>query len=194
MRKKWLSYMGQGSAAVFILYIIPMFFPSLFFPYFRKDIYVLIGVLLSFLLYLFMWRDFSRMREEGVIPKDAKFSFISNLLFFTFFLSIPLLSPYQEAESSCVPSLLLYFLVLVFLSDSLSIRFGPVKGHLIPIIISCSIFPILAQAGLKVIMILLFLLAYFIASILDIRRNRFPYFVLAYLMRENILRTSANAV
>jgi len=186
MRKKWLSYIGQGLAVTFILYIIPMFFPGLFFPYFRKDMYVLIGVLLSLLLYLFMWRDFNRMREEGVIQKDAKFSFISNLLFFTFFLSIPLLSPYQEAESSCVPSLLLYFLVLVFLSDSLSRRFGPVKGHLIPIIISCSIFPLLAQAGLKIIMILLFLLAYFIASILDIRRNRFPYFVLAYLERKSI--------
>jgi hypothetical protein len=185
MEGKWLSYMSSGLAAAFILYIIPIISPFPFYSYFwsiviqNKDIYVLIGVLLSSLLYLFMWMNFNRMREEGAIPKDANFSFISNLLFFTFFLSIPLLSPYSEEEEHYIPYFsLLFFTLSVVFSVSLSKHFKPVEGYFITMIIFCSFsLLLLTQASLKFITVFLISLAYFITSILDVRRNRFPYFL-----------------
>jgi MFS family permease len=179
MEEKWLSYMSSGLAVVFILYIIPMFFLDTFFLYFRKDIYVLIGVLLSFLLYICSWKEFNRIREKDTMFKNFKFSFISNLLFFTFFLSIPLLSPYSEEEEHYIPYFsLLFFTLSVVFSVSLSKHFKPVKGYFITMIIFCSFsLLLLTQASLKFITIFLISLAYFIASILDVRRNRFPYFL-----------------
>jgi hypothetical protein len=184
MRKKWLSYMSSGLAVVFILYIIPMFFLDTFFLYFRKDIYVLIGVLLSFLLYICSWKEFNRIRERDAMFKNFKFSFISNLLFFTFFLSIPLLAPYPEVGSFILGSLSIVFFAFVSISIYQSMVLGPVKGHLMSIILFCiyAIISISIKTGLNYKILSLLPLAYFIASMLEMRRNRFPSGFLLLLM------------
>jgi hypothetical protein len=183
MEGKWLSYMSSGLAVVFILYIIPMFFLDTFFLYFRKDIYMLIGVLLSSLLYICSWKEFNRIRKKDTMFKNFKFSFISNFLFFIFFLSIPLLAPYQVG-SFILGSLSIVFFAFVSISTYQSMVLGPVKGHLMSIILFCiyAIISISIKTDLNYKILSIIPLAYFIASMLEMRRNRFPSGFLLLLM------------
>jgi hypothetical protein len=190
MEGKW-SDITDAVCAAFILYVILplcfMFFSYNSFLVILKLWYILVEILLSSLCYFCMWMNFNRMREEGVISKDAKFSFISNLLFFIFFLSIPLLAPYSEYEGHYLPYFTLLFLTFELISFPLVKHFRLVNGRLIIMIVFCFLsLPFLIHVSPKTIAIFLISLAYFIASMLDIRRNRFPYFALAYLERKSI--------
>jgi hypothetical protein len=144
-----------------------------------KEIYTIIGVLIISLFYLCTRIGFYDLRKRGIISEDAKQSYISYLLFSAAILSTLLLAPY-EFEGSIVGSILGTFCGCTGIAISLSYgrAFTPMKGYFIAMIIFCSLCGPPLFFGLvswKEVVFLLLCLAYFAASIVEVRRKRLPF-------------------